>query len=195
MPAAVSAIRELIEREVPQGIMNGTIVSVQYPLVRLRTSEGRFQDAVSIKGLEGLVPGDCVLVARIPGATRLIVFAAFSDNQLAGQPHAQMPGEIDIAPPANVSVHSASTVLYVTWDATPVIVTFEVQHNSSASSSGASVVSVMGSEYTYYTDGETRYFRVRSVLPVSGQRSGWSTWVSGTAVPESSFLEWWGVYV
>jgi len=154
----------------------GTIkaVTLSGAAVQMEAS-GRFLRNVSkIQGIE-LVLDARVLLARIGRQSWVIIGAIERD----GATTATTANTVLIPQPQNLTISSEWRHCRLSWDASYQDVrTWEIQANTSASEGGSELIQVDDTQYLYFANAGTYYFRVRGVGP-DWYRGSWTEWTEG----------------
>lgn len=180
--------------EVEEGLSNlfiGTVVSAvpsqNRARVRLSGSSGRtVSNVVPADGLE-LQQGQRVLLAHTRD-DRWVAVARILDTDEYGLLASSMIGEHELHPPNNFDVTGTAGLVLAEWDCwAGNSVCWDVEHNSSATSVGATTFYTRGGYFLYpAASPTTRFVRVRAVRYDVGANvayfSRWSSWGSATSL-------------
>ena len=165
------------------GTVVGTMPGSNRLVVRGTCSGNRsYRNVIASKGVT-FRSGDQVLLAIIPAENTSIAVMKL-DRYSEHAVEATNPATSMIRPPANFSVTKVPGGILAVWDSWPgMALCYQVQHNSTGTSEGASNYFTFGSSYMYQiTYGrDTRYFRARSVYFDTSDgytyASGWTEWL------------------
>jgi hypothetical protein len=182
------AVRQIAEDQTQRVIDHGIVRAVrgQYIDVVLDGSGKQLRQVILAKNITTVNVGWWVTVVRHPRTNRWQAIAAYEDADSGSVT------EVDELPtPADATATGKPYVVEFSWSGSfQDVATYEVQHNSSASETGATTIKYEGSNFLYWcVAGTTRYFRVRAVSSTF-VRSAWSDWVNDTssAGDEDMFL-------
>lgn len=160
----------------------GTYVTMRVGIGSTRT----VRDVIVADGLE-LAGGDHVLAAHVGDSPRWVIITRVLDTDAVGLNIGNSLGENQLNPPNNFSVDGGVGLVIASWEGWPGnTVCWQVQHNSSATETGASTFYTRGSYFLYPSVSiVTHYARVRAVRynVGTGQAfySRWSSWDSATS--------------
>lgn len=163
--------------------------------IRLTNQSGQTLRDVFIPEDVVLQSGDRVLMVRPNDGSGWMAVTKVIDHREYGLKYSQMHWERERHPPNNLTPNSGIGFIAFGWDAWPGdAVCWEVQHNESASESGASRMYTLGSYYLYVSSSpereETRYVRVRAVRYDVKRNlcfySRWGEWTDGTTLVSPS---------
>lgn len=169
----------------------GTVVSAPAGAKRIdvRLPGGANRVIRNVLTIEGqfLQRDDRVVVARTPSETAWVALSKVANSSEGGGGTAvDSMGQpvYPLHPPVGLTVTGYLDTIIATWTCwTGDGVCWQVQHNSSASESGATTLYTYGHEVVYPVRDETaRYFRVRAIrynwISASTEYSTWTSWTS-----------------
>ena len=151
-------------------------------------SQRVIRNVLTVKGVQ-LQRDDRVAVARTHGETAWVCLSKVANiSEGGGGTAVDSTGHpvYPLHPPTGLSVTGYLDTLIASWTSwTGDGVCWHVQHNSSASASGAVDIYTYGQEVVYpVRDETTRYFRVRAVrynwVSAVTEYSAWSSWQNGS---------------
>lgn len=176
-----------------RGVVIDTRVATGMCRVRLDNLSKRTIKNVIIPVGENLQSGDVVLLANLGQDPRWVIITKMQEGSDIGQhlsPTDQ--GTTQLHPPNNLSVTGIDGAVKAEWDCwAGNTVCWDVQHNTSATETGASTRYTRGAYFFYFSStAVTRYIRVRAVRYDvelnQAYYSGWSAWDSATStVPDA----------
>jgi len=187
----IATIVEIIRKESTSRLERGTVIASDPRGTRnvaVRLSGGRACSRPR-SCVEGLEPGDEVVVATVPGIGVPVILAKVYTKYEAVESR-----KGPLAPPDNLSITPVPAALCVRWDSYPgEDLCWQVRYNSSASDTDATDVLVTrGSYYLHWVvdgsgDMDTAaqvYFRVRALRWIGDNNvmfSAWSAWGDDTS--------------
>lgn len=156
----------------------------QYVDIVLDGTKKQVRDVILPKSIEIIEVGWWVVIIRAPRKRKWIAVAAYEG--ITGGSRFTVS---DLSQPTGVTATGKPYFIELSWDGSfHAEATFEVQHNSSGSETGATMIKVEGSNCFYWcAPGTQRYFRVRAVSS-SYERSSWSDWVDATATSGDPYM-------
>jgi hypothetical protein len=181
-------VKRIIEENLKRIVDRGLVIAVRdrFLDVQLDGSKKLIRNVVLPRHIEEVRAGWWVAVVKLPRTTNWIALATLED--VAG---GLRPTIANLPQPADVTATAGPYFIELSWSGSfRLEVTYEIQHNSSASETGATLIKWEGSNYIYWcVPGTQRYFRVRAVSE-EFERSSWSAWVNATATTgvEDMFL-------
>lgn len=190
----IDTLRQAIQQESAARIEIGTVIAADIRGTNscaVRLSGGRVCTR-TYNCVDGLQPGDEVIVAHLDGKDRLVIMAHIQDTY-----RSTLSNRSILAPPNNLVALGIPGGVWAEWDAYPGDATlcWQIQHHDSGSddANATDAIVTMGSYFLYQVVDEdadlgtpvTRYFRVRAIRWLSDNNvmySSWSSWTSGTSV-------------
>lgn len=180
------AVKQIAEQQTPHIIDHGIVRAVrgQYIDVVLDGSGKHLRQVVLDKSITKIEVSWWVTVVRHPRTNRWQVIAAYEDAVSGSTPQAD-----ELPTPANATATGKPYLIEFSWSGSfQTAATYEIQHNSSASETGATSLKVEGSNFVYWcAPGTTRHFRVRAVSSTY-ERSAWSSWANATADAGEAYM-------
>lgn len=184
--STAKTVQQIAEDQAEHIIDTGIVRAIrgQYLDIVLDGTRKQIREVLLSNTITGIEVGWWVIVIRIPRTNRWVALSALetmgqgTTEALVGQPA-----------PANVAATGKPYLVELYWEGSfKDVATYEVQHNSSASESGATMIKVEGSNYLYWcAPGTTRHFRVRAVAS-DFERSTWSDWVNATSGAGEAYM-------
>ena len=182
------AIKRMIEENREHIVDRGLVIAVRdrFLDVQLDGSKKLVRNVILPRHIDEVKAGWWVAVFKLPRTTNWIALATLED--VSG---GLRPTIANLPQPADVTATAKPYYIELSWSGSfRLEATYEIQHNSSASETGATMVKWEGSNFFYWcAAGTQRYFRVRAVNE-EFERSSWSDWVNATATTgaEDMFL-------